>query len=82
MNALPISDVFIAKRVQGDFLQWKLFDAYKINYGYDIEIGGNGMIIETNSTNELSVVGANFSSKRRQNLKGAIVCKYVLYFVY
>lgn len=55
-------------------MQWKLFDAYKINYGYVIEIGENGMIIETNSTNNLSVIGANFSSVRRQNLKGAIVC--------
>lgn len=66
--------MFIAKRIQNDSrVRWKLFDAYKINYGYDTEIGENGIIIGTNSSNELSVVGANFSSMRRQNLKGAIV---------
>lgn len=55
-------------------MQWKLFDAYKVNYGYDIEIKENGMIMETNSATELTVIGANFSSVRRQNLQGAIVC--------
>lgn len=62
-----------------DIMQWKLFDAYKINYDYNIEIEENGSIIETNSTNELSVVGANFSSVRRQNLKGAIVWYFLIY---
>lgn len=59
--------------MEEDFIHWKLFDAYKINYGYEVEIGENGMIIEMNSTNEINVLGANFSSVRRQNLKGAIV---------
>lgn len=75
VDALPISDVFIAKQYYNDgLMQWKLFDVHKINYGYDIEIVENGMIIATASANELGVVGANFSSSRRQNLKGAIVC--------
>lgn len=73
IDALPMSDLFIAKRIQEDsVMQWKLFDAYKVNKGYDIEIGENG-IIATNSANELNIIGANFSSMRRQNLKGAIV---------
>lgn len=64
--------------MQEDITQWKLFDAYKVNYNYDIEIEENGSIIDMNSTNGLSIVGANFSSVRRQNLKGAIVW----YFLY
>lgn len=69
---MPISDIFIAKRVQSEIMQWQLFDVYKINHEYDIEIGKNGMILALND-DQLKVVGANFSSARRQNLKGTIV---------
>lgn len=77
---MPISDLFIAKQIQNEtIIRWKLFDAYKLNYGYDIEIQENGIIIETNSPDELTIIGANFSSARRQNLKGTIVCQNKTY---
>lgn len=68
---MPISDIFIAKRIQTESAQWQLFDAYKINHGYDIIISSNGMIVSIDD--ELTVTGADFSPARRQNLKGAIV---------
>lgn len=79
IDALPVSDLFIAKRMQSenDTLRWKLFDAYKVNYGYGIECKANGMIIAASSADEMHVIGANFSSARRQNLKGAIVCSMI-----
>lgn len=80
-DALPRSDVFIAKRVKSEPMQWQLFDAYKLNYGYDIEISLNGMIVIVND--EPTVVEANFSPARRRNLKGIpINCGLVvnLYF--
>lgn len=71
---MPISDLFIVRRIQNDIIvKWKLFDAYKINYGFHTEIGENGIMIRNNSVNESNIIGANFSSTRRQNLKGVTV---------
>lgn len=79
LDAMPISDLFIAKRTQNEILQWKLFDVYKLNYGYDIEITENGMIETVGDNDDLNVIGANFSSARRQNLKGVnITCGLVV----
>lgn len=72
-DAMPNSDIFIAKRIQCDSMIWQLFDAYKFNHGYDIEISPNGMIHNIDSNDSFNLVDANFSSARRQNLKGAIV---------
>ncbi|XP_031622981.1 uncharacterized protein LOC116340566 [Contarinia nasturtii] len=79
-NAMPISDVFIIKRHQNDKIQWKMFDAYKLNYGYDSEVMENGYVIEFGPANEdLMIVEMNFSSARRQNLKGVnVTCGLVI----
>lgn len=69
---MPISDLFIAKRSSNDqWLQWQLFDAYKLNYGYNIVVSSNGFI--TTKNDSLEVIDANFSSTRRQNLNGVNV---------
>ncbi|XP_055300052.1 glutamate receptor ionotropic, kainate 2-like [Sitodiplosis mosellana] len=80
LNAMPISDLFIAQRYHNnDTIQWKLFDAYKLNYGYDIEITENGVIEAITNMNGLIVSAANFSYTRRQNLKGInITCGLVM----
>lgn len=81
-DAMPISDLFIAKRIQNSTVQWKLFDAYKFNRGYNVEITENGRI-ETmgGEDDEWHVVGANFSTARRQNLKGInVTCGLVVKF--
>lgn len=70
---MPISDLFIAKRIQRDEIQYQLYDAFKLNNGYDIEVIENGMITALDSCDELQVIKANFSAARRQNLKGVIV---------
>lgn len=70
-DAMPISDLVIAKRVEAD-RNWKLFDAYKLNLGYDIEINENG-IIAAMENDELQVIGADYSSSRRKNLKAVRV---------
>lgn len=77
---MPISDLFIAKRYQNDTIEWKLFDAYKLNDGYDIEIIENGIMESMIITDELKVSGANFDAKRRQNLKGVnITCGLMVF---
>lgn len=69
---MPISDLFIAKRSSNDqWLHWQLFDAYKLNYGYNIVVSSNGFI--TTKNDSLEVIDANFSSTRRQNLNGVNV---------
>lgn len=76
-HAMPISDVFIAKKYQTDKVQWKFFDIYKLNYGYDSEISENGMLVSGAVDNDL--VGMNFSSARRQNLQGVnVTCGLVV----
>lgn len=82
LNAMPISDLFIAKRSQTEQKQWKLFDAYKLNFGYNIEITENGMIESMKYEDKLSVIGAKFSSVRRQNLKGVnVTCGLVVFYL-
>lgn len=82
-NAMPISEMFIVKRFQDNTTQWKLFDAYKLNHGYDIEISENGIIEAIEDTNELKVSGANFSSARRQNLQGVnVTCGLVVFMLF
>lgn len=77
---MPISDFFIAKRYQNDTNEWKLFDAYKLNDGYDIEITENGIIESMIITDGLKVSGANFAAARRQNLKGVnITCGLMVF---
>lgn len=76
-DAMPISDLFIAKKTSET--EWKLFDAYKLNHGYEIEISENGMIVEIADVDEFKVVGANFSTARRQNLNGVnVTCGLVI----
>lgn len=76
---MPISDLFIARRMQSDIIEWTLFDAFKLNYGYGIEISENGMIVKIANDDELKVVGANFSTARRQNLNGVnVTCGLVI----
>lgn len=78
LNAFPLSDIFIAKRMQLDPMQWLLFDAYKIDYTYDIEIFQNG-IIEATENNALILNGTNFLAKRRMNLRNVhIPCGLVV----
>lgn len=81
LNALPTSDLFIARHYQNDTIHWNLFDAYKLNYGYDIEITENGVIEAAANANDLMVVsGADFSSARRRNLNGVnITCGLVVF---
>ena len=75
-----MSDLFIARRYQNDSMKWQLFDAYKLNDGYDIEITENGLIEAITHSDDLIVTGANFSSTRRQNLKGVnITCGLVVF---
>lgn len=80
-DAMPISDLFIAKRHKTyNTTQWKLFDAYKLNHGYQIEITENGIIEAVNNIDGLKVSKANFSSTRRKNLKGVnITCGLVVF---
>lgn len=78
-DAMPISELFITKRIHNDSAQWKLFDAYKLNREYDIQITENGMIEQWNDG--LHVVGADFSTARRQNLNGVnVTCGLVVIF--
>lgn len=78
---MPISDLFIAKRIGSEKIKWKLFDAYKLNVGYNITVNENGMI-DMDDNDELKVIGAKFSSVRRQNLKGVIAtCGLVVKFI-
>lgn len=72
-DAMPISELFVAKRMQNEITEWTLFDAYKLNYGYNIDIVENGMISQLGNEDDLKVIGANFSTARRQNLNGAKV---------
>lgn len=82
LNAMPISDLFIAKQSQMEKIQWKLFDAYKLNYGYDIEITENGMIGSMENCDKLRVIDAKFSSVRRQNLMGVnVTCGLVVFYL-
>lgn len=77
---MPMSDVFIATRYQNDSIKWQLFDAYKLNDAYDIEMTENGVIEAITNSDDLIVTGANFSSTRRQNLKGVnITCGLVVF---
>lgn len=75
---MPISDVFIAKRIQCQTIQWVLFDAYKFNFDHDINIIERGLIQEKKTDNEtcdsinLNVNG-DFSSRRRCDLKGIVI---------
>lgn len=78
MNALPLSDVFIAKRIAQMSMQWILFDAYKVDYGHDMIISSNGFV-ETTKNDTLSVSGSNFFAKRRKNLNGiSLPCGLVI----
>lgn len=52
-----------------DPMQWLLFDVYKIDYGYEIEIFQNG-IINARENNALTLNETNFLATRRKNLKG------------
>lgn len=83
-TALPNSDMFIAKRIQCDRMQWILFDAYKFNFDYDINIIERGFIQEKKTENgtcdsiNLNVNG-DFSSIRRSNLHGIVLnCGFVV----
>lgn len=75
---MPISDVFIAKRIQCETIQWILFDAYKFKFGYDINIIEHGLIQEKKTDNNtcdsinLKVHG-DFSLRRRSNLNGIVL---------
>lgn len=77
---MPISELFIAKRMQDDIIQWVLFDAFKLNYGYNIDISQNGIILHnSNDDDDWQVIGANFSTARRQDLKGVnVTCGLVV----
>lgn len=83
-TALPNSDMFIAKRIQCDRMQWILFDAYKFNFDYDINIMERGSIQEKNTENEICDsndlnVNGDFSSIRRSNLHGIVLnCGFVV----
>ncbi|XP_031622982.1 glutamate receptor 1-like [Contarinia nasturtii] len=78
LNALPLSDLFIAKQTEYLPMRWILFDAYKIDYGNDIDIYPNG-IIETSANGTLMLSGLNVFARRRQNLKGlSIPCGLVI----
>lgn len=82
LNAFPLSDLFIAKQTQLDPIQWAIFDAYKVDYGYEMEVSQNG-IIEASENNALTFNGANFFAKRRKNLKGIhIPCGLVVIIIF
>lgn len=75
-----MSDLFIARRYQTDSMKWQLYDAYKLNDEYDIEITANGVIEAIPNSDDLIVIGTNFSPTRRQNLKGVnINCGLVVF---
>lgn len=63
-----MSDLFIAKRIQQIPMKWLLFDAYKVDYNFDMEIFANGMI-ETASNGVITINGTNFFAERRMNLR-------------
>lgn len=71
-DALPISEVFIAKRIKFDPSEWILFDAYRLNKGLNMEINENGFISSSKYGQSLEIE-ANFLSSRRHNLKGVQV---------
>lgn len=82
LDALPISDVFIAKRTQLESSDWFLYDAFKLNRGYDVEFTERGFITESEVDGKMEVKG-NFSSSRRHNLKGvAVNCGLVVGIFY
>lgn len=68
-NALPLSDLFIAKRTQQHPMKWMLYDAYKVDREYDLKFLQNGMI-QTNKNGTISMYGTNFLAYRRKNLQG------------
>lgn len=69
LNALPLSDLFISKRTNQIPMQWTLYDAYKVDYDYNIIISQNGLI-ESSANGTMVVSGSNFFAKRRKNLNG------------
>lgn len=75
MNALPISDVFIAKRIEHE---WVFFDLYKIDNNFDTIITLNGLI-ELNQNNSMNLIEANYLAIRRKDLHGlSIPCGLVV----
>lgn len=61
-------------------MQWLLFDAYRVDNDYDIEITQNGKI-ELSMNNTLLLSDINLLAMRRKNLKGlSIPCGLVVIF--
>lgn len=82
LHAFPLSDLFIAKRVQQIPMKWLLFDAYKVDYDFDMEVYENG-IIDTTANGSLEVKGISYLAKRRTNLRGiSIPCGLVVMFTF
>lgn len=82
LHAFPLSDLFIAKRVQQIPMKWLLFDAYKVDYDFDMEVYENG-IIDTTANGSLEVKGISYLAKRRKNLRGiSIPCGLVVMFTF
>lgn len=72
--------MFIAKQTQANPTEWLLFDVYRVDNDYDIEITQNGKI-EASNNDTLLLNDINLFAIRRKNLKGlSIPCGLVVIF--
>lgn len=59
-------------------MHWLLFDMYRIDHDYDLEVFPNGLM-NSNANGALKLIGADFLAYRRKNLKGlSIPCGLVV----
>lgn len=82
-DALAVSDVFIAKRMQYHPIAWTVIDAFKVNFGYDIKFAVQSVIEE--NTDEMRRIGGSlqvrgdFAVIRRRKLDGIrIACGLIV----
>lgn len=75
LDAMAVSDVFIAKRVQLHPIEWAVIDAFKVNFGQAMKFAVQAAIVlDANDAhrigNNLRVKG-DFAVIRRRKLDGA-----------
>lgn len=71
---MAVSDVFIAKRMQFQPIEWTVIEAFKVNYGYDMKFTVKAIIDEKmNATLQIGEglqVKGDFAAIRRRHLDG------------
>lgn len=72
-DAMAVSDVFIAKRVEYHPMEWAVIEAFKVNFGFNMKFAVKAIILEhvndTQIGNSLYAIG-DFAAIRRRHLDG------------